>query len=251
MRHLALVDLRLGLTDLLTKRRAALELTAIGARYAPMLQKKLDQINALPAALIGKALAQELDEADMTHDGFGGAVWLQTESYVRAPGTAAAVVEAAQRIRGRFIPAMSALNASYADQADAALERKKVLEANRADLESFPLAGNKTLFDWVQGFLDAGEQIHTLLSNRADASEGKRKEAGALRSSTLGMLSRLRAGIADEVADDAALPRDLDAQVFGYVDELHAPRAAAKARQGKKGEGAPEDGGSGEGQDKA
>jgi hypothetical protein len=48
MRQLTLGDLKLGLTDLLGKRRPALELTPVGQRYAPMLQAKLDRIAALP-----------------------------------------------------------------------------------------------------------------------------------------------------------------------------------------------------------
>ncbi|MGK3998472.1 hypothetical protein [Sorangium sp. So ce1024] len=74
-----------------------------------------------------------------------------------------------------------------------------------------------------------------MLSDRADMKEASRKGAGALRAATLGLLSRLRAGIADEVEHDPKLPPDLDAQVFGYLDELHVPRAAAaRAKKAKR-----------------
>ncbi|HSN98268.1 MAG TPA: hypothetical protein VLS89_08215 [Candidatus Nanopelagicales bacterium] len=234
MRYLQLQDLKLGLGDLLTRRRPALELTSTGRLYAPMLQTKHDQIRALPAVFLGgKALAEELGDTDDTHDGFGGAVWHHAESYLRAPSSSADVVAAATRIRTTFIPELRELKATYANEASAALDRKKVLDAHRTDLEMFPLAEGKTLFDWVKGYLDAGERLDLLLSNRADAPDNSRKEAGALRAGTIGMLNRVRDAIGDELAHDPSLPRDLDAQVFGYFDELHAPRLAARARRAK------------------
>lgn len=47
------------------------------------------------------------------------------------------------------------------------------------------------------------------------------------------MLGRLRAAIADELNHHPKLPRDLDAKVFSYFDELHGPRELA-ARAKKK-----------------
>ncbi|WP_437576886.1 hypothetical protein [Sorangium sp. So ce887] len=115
----------------------------------------------------------------------------------------------------------------------AALKRKKILKQHKADLERFPVADGETLHDWISGFLDAGERLHSMLSDRADVKETSRKGAGALRAATIGLLSRLRAGLTDEVEHNSKLPSDLDAQVFGYLDELHVPRAAA-ARVKKK-----------------
>lgn len=237
MQLLTLSDLQLGLTDLFDKRNTALLRTSSGRTYAPMLAKKLDEISALPPAVIGgKALATELEETDVEHDSFGAAVWYMTEAYLRLPGLTPETAAAARRIRQAFIPALAELKASYADEAKAALDRKKILEEHKADLERFPAADGETLYDWVAGFLDAGVRLHSMLSDRADVKETSRKGAGALRSTTIGLLSRLRAGIADEVEHDPKLPPDLDAQVFGYFDELHAPRAAAKGRKAKKAE---------------
>ena len=241
MRRLTLSDLKLGLLDLLDKRRPALELTGSGRTYAPMLAQKLARITALPAAAFGgKALAAELDATDVRHDGAGKAVWHLTEAYLQHPELPEPVLAAVKRVRAAFIPAMGQLQETYADEAEAAIKRKPLVQQHTADLQMIPVAGGGTLLDWVTVYLDAGEQLHTLLSDRADASEGSRQEAGGLRSSTIGQLNRLRAALADELAHDASLPRNLDAQVFAYFDELHAPRVAAAARA-KKDEPKPKD----------
>ncbi|MGK3998475.1 hypothetical protein [Sorangium sp. So ce1024] len=236
MQSLTLSDLKLGLTDLLDKRKSALLRSSTGKTYEPILAKKLEEISALPPVMIGgKALAAELEETDVEHDSFGKAVWYMTEAYLRHPQISPETAAAATRIRRAFIPALSELKASYADEARAAIERKKLLKQHKADLERFLVADGETLHDWISGFLDAGERLHAMLSDRADMKEASRKGAGALRAATLGLLSRLRAGIADEVEHNPKLPPDLDAQVFGYLDELHVPRAAAaKAKKAKR-----------------
>lgn len=237
MRLLTLLDLKLGLADLLDKRRAALRGSAAGKNYEPMLAKKLEAIEALPPAILGgKALAAELDETDTEHDGLGAAIWHTTEAYYRSPRTSPEILDAAGRIRAEFIPTLLDLQASYADEADAAIARKKTLSRHKADLKLFPVAEGETLLDWVTAFLDAGERLNTLLSERADMPQASRKGAGSLRSATIGLLNRLRAGLADELAHDPKLPRDLDARVFGYFDQLHGPRltAATQAKAKKK-----------------
>ncbi len=99
----------------------------------------------------------------------------------------------------------------------------------QADLTRFPIAGGGTLLDTAKAFLDAGERIHRTLSERADVPKGARKEAARLRSSTVGMLGRLRADVIREVKKDSRLPRDLEARIFGYFDTLAAMQPATKA----------------------
>ncbi len=71
-----------------------------------------------------------------------------------------------------------------------------------------------------------------LLGQRADADTGARSKAGKIRTSTLAVLGRFRGALGDEVEVNKALPRDLDAQVFGLFDQLAQMRADALA--GKK-----------------
>jgi hypothetical protein len=62
------------------------------------------------------------------------------------------------------------------------------------------------------------------------ADAGTRQDAGKLRMATVGLLARCRRDLAAEIARDPLLPRDLDAQVFGFIDELAGMRATATAR---------------------
>lgn len=229
MRSLTLSDLKLGLADLLDRRQPALRRSAAGAMYEPMLAARRDAIDALPPALVsGLPLADVLATTDVRHDGFGGAVYHQTESYLRAPSVAPDVVAAARRIRATFIPALAELQASYADEARKATEREKILKDHKADLKRFPVADG-TLYDWVKGYLEAGIELDTLLSERADNPRASRKDAAKLRSSTIGLLGRLRGALLDELEHNPKLPPDLERQVFAYLDQLALQRETAGA----------------------
>lgn len=229
-RLLNLSDLKLGLDDLYNKRHKALTSSTTGKSYEPMLANRRAALDALPAALTGgKPLAVELGEADGAHDGLGSSVWYLLEGYLRNPNTPADQLEAAKRVRAAFIPELGDLNASYATEAEAAIKRKPALKSLKADLKMFPVAGDLSLYDWVSDFLDAGQSLHELLSNRADVDDSGRKDAGKLRGNTIGLLNRCRAALADEMADNAKLPGNLDQQVFAYLDELESMRATALA----------------------
>lgn len=229
-RLLNLSDLKLGLDDLHDKREKSLVSSATGKSYEPMLSTRRTAINALPAALTGgKPLAVELGEADVLHDGIGISVWYMTESYFRNPNTPTELLDAAKRIRAAFIPALLELSASYASEAEAAIKRQPLLKTLKADLKMFPIAGGLTMYDWVSDFLAAGQSLHEMLSNRADVDDTGRKDAGKLRTTTIGLLNRCRAALADEMDDNAKLPRNLDQQVFAYFDELETMRASAAA----------------------
>ncbi|MDC3955654.1 hypothetical protein [Polyangium jinanense] len=239
LRLLNLSDLKLGLDDLFTQRLPALTLSSLGKGYVPSLKLKKELVDDLPPALTGgRPLAEELDETDRAHDGFGAALYYTTEVYLRLPGADPALVAAAKRIRAAFIPELEDLRDSYADEAAAAVRRKDDLPALEADLKLFPTAKGGTLHDWAIAYLAAGEKLSTLLSKRADVETDGRKHASKLRSETVALLNRVRNAIADDVATMPELPRDLDAQIFGYLDELEQRREvanrAAKAAKEKK-----------------
>jgi hypothetical protein len=222
---LTLSDIRLGLRDLLSARRADLRKAKAGKYYEPMFQEQLAAIEALPAPLTGGAANDAaLDALDAEHDGFGGAIYFITEAYLRLPKADPAIVDAAARVRAGLIPSLFELGASYATEAERALERKPLLVSLRADLQRFPLAGGGTLLDAAAAFLDAGERLHTALGQQAGLPQGTAREAAKIRSATVGMLSRLRADVTREVQKNRRLPRDLDARIFGYFDKLAAPK---------------------------
>src|SRR5262249_9807590 len=102
----------------------------------------------------------------------------------------------------------------------------------KSALASFPIAGNKTLLDWAQSFVNAGASIGDTLSKRADAKD--RAEAGRLRSEALGVLNQTRRELGRAQKKDPALPADLDDQVFAYFDQLEAKSAEDAAVEKKK-----------------
>jgi len=227
---LTLTSLKLGVHDLLDKRLSDLQRSKAGNYYQPMLEEQRVAIDTLPPALTGGApLAATLDALDQNHDGYGGAIHFTVEVYSRLPGVDPETLAAAHRIRAAFIPALAELGASYPIEADRAIDRKPLLISMKADLMRFPIAGGGTLFDTATAFLDAGERIHHTLSDRADVPKGVRREAAQIRSTTVGLLGRLRADVVREVKKDSTLPRDLEARIFGYFDTLEAMQPAPKA----------------------
>lgn len=231
-RRLNLADIYLGLEDLFTKRHEALLLTRAGKGQEEVLTVQRDEINALPATMTGgRAFADELAAADEQHDALGYALWHLTEAYIRAPKSDAELVEVAVRIRDAFVPEISTLQASYADEAAAAGEHRQHLATLEADLKRLPIDGG-TAYDWAAAFVATGENLSKLLSQRADAEAFTRKNAQVLRSETIGILNDLRRAIAREKKRNAFLPANIDELIFSYFDilEENRERAAKSAK---------------------
>ena len=238
MRHIPLESLLLGLGDLLSKRQAALQSFANGAANIPLLTLLQSRIAALPKALLGRPLTEELDSADAIHDSLGGGIYFITEAYLRHGNAGPEIIAAAKEIRAEIIPALDSLTATYESEASNARLHRERLSALKPKLELFPVV-NGTLYDWAVDFVKAGEKIDTLLSERADAKD--RAEASALRSDTIGQLNRLRKSLKAEQKINPALPSDLESQVFGYFDllETNAAEAYAEAKRKAKSPGTP------------
>ena len=241
MRNLTLGDLDIGLRDLLTERHANLTLLICRQVYLPQIQAQYALIEALAPALAGRALADELGEADFLHDGFGGGIWDYTEALLHAPDVSEATRAAVKRVREAFVPRRSLLADSYAEEAAAAKKNQPKLAELEADLKSLPLPDGKSLYDWALGFVEAGNTLGTLLSARASVeadahNDGKNNQ---LRKSTIKLLHRFREAVRDEIELHASLPRDLEGRIFGLLDELSARRAKKKTggEEPSKGQG--------------
>lgn len=222
MRTLTIDDLFLGLKDLLNTRRADLESSAIGKAYAPQLASRVAQLDDVAERKTTRTNAAELSKTDDDHDGFGQGIWLYTEAVLVTPNISETARSAAQRVRDAFIPVRSVLSDSYAEEAARAKKNRGRIAELEADLKSLPVPDGKTLFDWVNGFLDAGDSLDKLLSERStvEAAASTGTSSTVLRATTIGLLRRLREALRDEVAANADLPRDLEQRVFAYIDEL-------------------------------
>ncbi len=243
MRNITIGDMDIGLENLFGKRNADLQVSAAGKLYGPMLAKKHSAIKSLPESLRKRPLVAELDVADAGHDGYGGAIFAYVESIFVVPGITDATRAAARRIQQAFIPNKSALTDSYAEEAAAAKRNRLKLAERENDLKLFPVAEGKTLYDWVVAFLDAGDQLDVLLDERSLVGVGGKENAGKLRSETLGLLYQFRTTLKTEIANDEALPRDLEGKVFSYFDELSARRKSPKSKTTEGAGGAGTDGG--------
>lgn len=231
MRHILLESLHLGLADLLSKRLAPLQSFANGAANVPLITLQHTKISALPKALLGRPLVDELDATDSHHDGVGAGIYFITEAYLRHSNTTPELIAAAKQIRAELIPALDSLSATYESEATKAKAHKAQLAALKPALDLFPVFGG-TLYDWAVDFVSAGEKLDALLSERADAKD--RAAASVLRSDTLGLLNRLRKSLKAEQKANPALPKDLETQVFGYFDLLESNAADAHAEAKRK-----------------
>lgn len=231
MRHILLQSLHLGLADLLSKRLAPLQSFANGAANVPLITIQYTKISALPKALLGRPLVEELDTADSYFDGVGRGIYYLTEAYLQHSDTKPELIAAATQIRTELIPALDSLSATYESEASTAKAQKAQLAKLKPALDLFPVVGG-TLYDWAVAFVSAGEKIDTLLSERADAKD--RAEASVLRSDTLGLLNRLRKSLKAEQKANPSLPADLETQVFGYFDLLENNAAEAYAAEKRK-----------------
>lgn len=196
-----------------------------------MLTMLQTRIAALPKALLGRPLVDELESADALHDSLGGGIYFITEAYLRHGNVGPDVIAAAKHIRAELIPALDSLSSTYESEASNARLNRERLEALKPQLELFPVT-NGTLYNWAVDFVEAGEKIDTLLSERADVKD--RAEASALRSDIIGLLNRLRKSLKMEQKVDPSLPADLESQVFGYFDLLEAKDAEAYAAAKRK-----------------
>jgi hypothetical protein len=228
MRNLLLADLLLGLNDLLDHRITTLRSSATGRLYEPLLVSQRDAIQALPEPLrAGEPLAEDLGAMDVRHDSFGSAVYFITEAYLRLEAYEPAFASRARAIRDAFVPSLAELRAAYPTEAAAAIRRAPKLEAMKAELEAFPVLGG-SLYSWVKEYVEAGKRLDQLTSERASVraeTASDRGPAGALRGAMIGLLGRARAAMADELAANTTLPRNLVEQTFGYFDELSVTRA--------------------------
>jgi hypothetical protein len=238
MKNLTLNDLKLGLTELLDpngKRFSVLVATKAWMFYGDDLQLKQRELHALPPDVTGatRYTTEVLNEADEQHDGFGGALYYQTEAYMRAPDTSRELKVAAQELRDAFITKLAELRGSYSDESTRAKERLPNLDIYKDKLQLFPIAGGKTLYDWAKGYIYNGIKLADLMSERAyteaSLTNPVKSKAALLRGEVIRTVFNLRALLQQELKQNPSLPPNLDALLFGLLDELQLKRQAAIA----------------------
>jgi hypothetical protein len=228
MRNLTLGDLKIGLKNLIDDRTVHLQLTSMSASYAPLLAAKRNAIDALPPSLTGgRPLADALTATDDRHDGFGYAIRKHCEAILALPTASPELKKAAQEIITTFVPEIRALHDTYGDEAAVAAKNRTHLDKLDSMLKLISVPTGGTIDTWVKAFLDEGDALGRLLSDRTviEAGAYSAAEITSLRMGTIGLIRRFRDAVADEMADKTDLPRNLDALLFGFFDELSERRA--------------------------
>lgn len=239
--RIRLPALRLFLEDLLNNRSQDLGLAQIGSAFKPMFQGAYAKLEALPPALTGKLpLVPQIEETDVQHDAFGSASHLIFAAYLSLPDLSSARRAELEKLRTEFMPELGEIRDSYTEEADRAKTRRLKLPQFETSLKSIPVAdGGSSLFDWVNAYITAGEQLSVLLSQRADITAESRRAGGALRSEILGLVGALRNGVRSELKYTPGLPADLETRLFAYFDSLEAAARSVESGQKPKAQGSP------------
>jgi hypothetical protein len=253
MKNLFLSDLYLALEDLLqgktnNPRLKLFNGTMTGQLYSLILMNHLEALRGLPPELTGgRPFAEELGQFDFSHDGFGGAFIEMSAAYLRIPDLSTERRIKIETLVKEFATGgLGELTASYPDEAALAKTRQPKLAQYKDLLNEFPLADGRTFYHLVSAQIENGIALDKKMSERSSTEasqlEKSRSGAGRLRGSIIGTLTRCRSSLADELKLKTDLPRSLDAQIFGYFDELDAKRFASQNQDKKtKPEEKPQD----------
>jgi hypothetical protein len=235
MNYLLLGDLWLIHNDLFEKRLGDFQKSKICLAYEPILQSQHQKLNALPSVITTpKPLVEQLIEQDVIHDGSIDALWYNTESILRSNRASAELKKAAQEIRDSLNLKPSDTQERYGQEALVAAKREEVIGELKGKLGLFSLAEGGTLYDVALEYVAAGKKIGALLSDRTiqeAMSDEDRRAIKTLRPTVIGYLGRCRAALGDEIQNNPALPQNLDALIFGYLDKLNQDRYEANQQQ--------------------
>jgi hypothetical protein len=235
-----LTDLNFYLADLLEQpaQRALLASFVSAQVFTPILEKYLAALRALPPALTAEPppLAQELRDADETHDKAVRAIHALLRAYQLTPHSASsALAPHAKTLQEKIVPDLSIVRASYLDEAREVERRAERMRGHEGLLDLFSVEGG-TLAAWYKLAQEAGQRLASLLAQRAQSNVDNlpsttRAEAITLRSNLLGTLQQMRQMLQLEQDNRPDLPQDATARLFRFLDESVAKREAARDRQ--------------------
>lgn len=234
MRNLTLHDVKLALRELLDNRSDVLTGTHAGAMFLPAIESIRKKVDCLLVRDDRDDLTTELAHEDARHDGYAAAAWFASESYLALPDLPFGDRVALKMLRREILPPPHELSAPYADEAAKAVARAEAMnEEHREALRRFPVRGDKTLLDWIEAYIESGKRLQRLLSQRAMAEQTGEVdvsplEAGRMRGRGVALLIQLRETLKYELHAQPERARELDRQVFQFVDKLSSARSTAR-----------------------
>ncbi len=235
--YIDLMTLALAVADLNAKRFPKLAAVAKGTAtiYGPLLLAKQSELDAhleRPQADTARPLADQLTEAAARYDELGRYVFGRLSRLIDEPDTSAEDRTVAVRVRRALFTQHPGRRVSYARRAGITRQLRKRVAERAADLAHLTMANGAPMRDPVDAWMAEGARIGRLLSERTDLElpQEDGEAAIALRSTTLGLIGRARAALADERAGNPAIPARLDAAVFGHFDSLAGAAVRDTAR---------------------
>ena len=232
MNDLELSELQTGLVELVRgERKNVLQRSQASVIYLPVLDALLDKTEALPAEALKLPRVELLKGADLRRDNLARAAYFLSQAVLSHPDSSPELEAAAALCVERFVPSLAVTRDTYAENTRKAGLHAGELTTHQAALARVPTPDGKTLADWMAAFVEAGAEVGRIHQGRSDelAVAGNREGAGPLRSEIVGALGELRVVVQREVATNPALSRTLEAEVFGYFDELQRLAAQRKA----------------------
>ncbi len=234
MKYSTFGDLRLGFRDLFENKAETASSAIAFQIYRTPLQARQEVLESLHQSVRGKPLSAELGETDGLFDASGRALFYVRKAVEELLDLDPSVRDKVSEMTDKVVPSLGVLQKSYEDEADHTATSRKVLESEADFLATFPVGPSHTLKSILAAHVEAGEKLGALLSKRADTAAAetasRTKAIIAARSVTIGLLSRFRQAVVDEVAANPALPRDLESKIFAYFDQLETNRAARRTR---------------------
>ena len=225
-------DLVLGLSDLLKNKLGLIASLLTFQLYGKALEEKLTILSEVVRGLGETPLVKQLTVTDAVHDTAGRLVHHLCTGLAGFVEISAADRAFFQEVKKTFVPNRGFASLSYQDEAAAATERIKKLAPMKERLASHKLPLGLTLYSVLSTYLEAGVHLGELLSERADkevrTESARTKKLHVIRVETISLLYRFRETLVQEVEANPTLPRDLEAQVFAYIDKLAENREDAR-----------------------
>jgi hypothetical protein len=188
-------------------------------------------LSTLPKSFLSVTpLIEELAQKDGVHDDSILTMLNSLEAVQKSPRASASLKKTAKEIIDTLKLSPSDTAVSYPQEAINAKNREEIVAKLKGSLQLFTLPEGGTLYDIAQDYLAAARDIDALLSERTkleNMSETDRREVPLLRVQIIAEIGRCRAALADELKTNPNLPNNVDAQIFGYFDDLNQTRSAS------------------------
>ncbi|NUN16148.1 MAG: hypothetical protein HUU55_21180 [Myxococcales bacterium] len=222
MKDLNLDETSQGMKAMTTgDRLVAFKQTYAALTYLALIEALIARIDALPAALRGRPLADLLFDSDVTRDNWLRALWYYCQMVKFCPTTTEAMRQAAHSLTERFGISLSDTRDTYAENQAKAEQHEKWITVEGPILAQISTPDQRTLAAWMEDFIQSGKVFGVMLGERGDTiAEADRSAAMTLRGEALGLLTELRTVLRREINARPELPANLDIPIEHHADIL-------------------------------